>query len=166
MKSRFLIIALGLFAFACTSCTKTIYEETTIEKTVYEELHPTVVLMDVPQKSWNYSAQDNNNYFYATIQMPEITEDVFDKGLIKVYRTFDFDKKDATQIEMPYIRHKEFFAGKDEEGYDIWGFYTETVDYEIQIGKITICYTTSDFDYEIDETFVPEVMSFRAVIYK
>lgn len=118
------------------------------------------VLINVPQSKWAYSGQDNNNYFYATVDMPEITSAVFDKGLVKMYRTYNFDKTNASQLEMPYVRPVEGY----NESADEWYFYTETVDYEFGIGTMTICYTVSDFDYEIDEEFVPEAMQFRCVV--
>lgn len=123
------------------------------------------VIVNVPQASWEYSNLDNNNYFSATVDVPEITEDVFDFGLVKMYRVYDFDKTSATQMEMPYIRLNEWCMGDvDADGYDDWAFYTETVDYEFGIGTLTIFYTASDFDYEIDESFIPETMQFRCVV--
>jgi len=116
------------------------------------------VLINVAQDKWQYSNLDNNNYFVATVDMPEITERVFERGLIKVYRTYDFNSSDARQIELPNVAHKEvFFNGQ-------WVFYTETVDYEIGVGKIFIYFTANDFDYELNEEFVPDAMQFRAVI--
>ena len=113
----------------------------------------------VSQNAWQYSNLSNNNYFYAVVDMPEITEAVFDGGVIKMYRTFNYDTTDATQIEMPYVRHSEYNVSGDE-----WAFYTETVDYDYGIGDIYIYYRVSDFDYELDQSFVPETMNFRCVI--
>ena len=118
------------------------------------------VIVNVPQESWAYSDLKSNNYFSATVNVPEITEDAFDYGLIKTYRLFDYDKSTASQIEMPYIRLKEYFDNR----VDDWNFFTEEVDYEIGIGTITIFYTVSDFDYELDESFIPEDMQFRCVV--
>lgn len=123
------------------------------------------VIINVPESSWEYSDVDNNNYFSATVDVPEITEDAFDYGLIKMYRVYDYGKSTAAQVEMPYIRLKEWCPGDvDGDGYDDWYFYTEEVDYEIGIGGVTICYTASDFDYELDESFIPEAMQFRCVV--
>ncbi|MCQ2146294.1 MAG: hypothetical protein MJZ16_02130 [Bacteroidales bacterium] len=159
MRTRFLLFALSVLSlFAVSSCTK----EYVYENTYVEELHPTVVKITVEQNNWNYSSIDNNNYFYATVQMPELTKEVLEKGLFKVYRVFDENK----QMEMPYVRLNEYFAGTDDFGNDIWGFYTETVDTEFEVGKLTIYYTASDFDYEIDDQFVPVPMKFRFVMYK
>ncbi len=123
------------------------------------------ILINVTQASWNYTNVNDNNYFYATVDVPEITEKLFDNGVVKMYRTFDFDKASASQMEMPYTRQWEYKTGqKDSQGRDIYGFYTEQVDYEYTIGGITIYYTVSDFDYEIDQKFVPEAMQFRCVV--
>lgn len=143
----FTIAAIALFS----SCTKV----------VRETLDPQVVALNVPQDSWRYSYNDNNNYFFVEIDLPEMTDAAFRNGMIKMYRTFDFNSKNATQMEMPYVRLNEF---QYDDGS--WGFYTETVDYEFKVGTVTIFYTASDFDYELNETFVPEAMSFRAVIYE
>lgn len=124
-----------------------------------------VVMLTINQEDWYYSNIDNNNYFYCEFDMPEITEKAFDEGLIKMYRVYDYDTYDATQIEMPYVRLNEFCAGDvDGDGYDDWGFYTETVDYQFNIGSLMVCYTASDFDYELNEEYIPEAMQFRCVI--
>lgn len=116
------------------------------------------VLINVPQSKWQYSNNADNNYFYATVQMPEITEAAFDEGMIKFYRVYNFDKSDAAQIELPYVRAKEELI--NGQMY----FYTEMVDAEFGIGNATIYYTANDFDYEINKTYVPEAMQFRCVI--
>lgn len=113
--------------------------------------------LKVPQSSWNYSNLTDNNYFYAVVDMPEITGDVFDNGLIKVYRTYNFDSQNASQVELPYVRPIEYEYKGNRYSYE------EHVDYELFIGKIMICYTTSDFDYEANDSFVPEAMRFRIV---
>lgn len=117
------------------------------------------VQIGVPQSSWGYSYQDNNNYFYATVDMPEITKSILKTGLVKMYRVYDLGSRNEAQMEMPFTRLKE----EQVNGGD-WVFYTEAVDYEFSEGKITIFYTVSDFNYELDETFVPESMDFRCVI--
>lgn len=120
------------------------------------------VLISVPQSHWQYSGLADNNFFYAEVEMPEINGTVFDKGVVKMYRAINFYESNASQIELPYVRHKEYLAN-EEDG--TWGFYTETIDYEYQVGKIYVYYTASDFDYEIDGGyFCPEEMQFRCVI--
>ena len=117
--------------------------------------------IQINQNEWSYTNFDNNNYFYATINMPEITRDIYQHGNMMVYREYDQGTSSAAQTPLPYVRHKEFLA---DATTDEWYFYTETVDYEFTVGKMTIFYSVSDFDYEIDESFLPEQMNFRVFI--
>lgn len=119
-----------------------------------------VVLINVNQNMWAYSSVADNNYYYATVDMPEITDNVFKKGCVKMYRTFNFGQKNASQIEMPYVRlAEEVYDNGDKV------FYTETVDYEFGVGSLSIFYTASDFLYEFDPaSFVPDDMQFRCVV--
>lgn len=117
--------------------------------------------MDIDSDGWMYSDMDNNNYFWASFDMPEITEDVFDHGLIKIYRTYDYWTDNPVQLELPQVRQAEYQISGDN-----WGFYTEVIDYEIGIGSVTIFYTASDFDYELDVDFIPDPMHFRCVIIR
>lgn len=117
--------------------------------------------VQVNQNEWAYSNFDNNNYFFATINMPEITWDIYEHGNVMVYREYEPGTNSATQTPLPYVRHKEYLY---DQSTSTWGFYTETVDYEFTQGKLTIFYTASDFDYEIDTNFVPERMNFRVFI--
>lgn len=120
-----------------------------------------VVDLQVNQNEWAYSNTDNNNYFYATFSVPELTWDIYNNGLVKVYREWDTNTESAVQMELPYIRMHEYLA---DEATSTWGFYQEAVDYEFTQGKVNIFYTASDFDYEIDGTFIPETMHFRLIM--
>ena len=117
--------------------------------------------VQVNQNEWSYSNFDNNNYFYAIINMPEITWEIYQHANVMVYREYDQGTDAATQTPLPYTRHHEYLF---DEASGTWGFYTETVDYEYTKGKMTIFYTASDFDYEMNNTFVPEQMNFRVFI--
>lgn len=116
-----------------------------------------IVFINVNTDDWAYSDYDDNNYFYATVDMPEITKDIFDGGIIKMYRVFDYDTSNPVQIEMPFTRHKEEYVGPGEYDYVNW---TETLDYEFGVGSMNIFFTVSDFFYQ-DK---PESMRFRCVI--
>lgn len=124
------------------------------------------VLITVKSNQWVYSNTKDglNNYFYATVDMPEITQDVFKTGLIKMYRVWDWGSSSAVQMEMPFSRHNEEYWEDSETDEYGWNFYTESLDYEFGVGTMTICYTLSDFYYEIDEDYVPDQMQFRCVI--
>lgn len=116
--------------------------------------------VQINRNEWSYTNYSDNNYFYATISMPEITGDLYQHSNVMVYREYDPGTASATQTPLPSTHHYEYFIS-EEEG---WGIYTETVDYEFTVGKLTIFYTVNDFDYEVDETFVPEQMNFRVFI--
>ena len=115
-----------------------------------------IVYLNVDQAAWKYSGMFDNNYFVAQVKVPELTEDIFDGGIIKMYRTYDYDTRDAIQIEMPYVRPREFYEEGNPEPFR----YTEVVDYDFGIGYINIYFTVSDFYYEVK----PEAMTFRCVL--
>lgn len=114
------------------------------------------VMIDVPQISWKYSNIDRSNYFYATVQMPEIDQTVLRNGIVQVYRVLDYNTDYEVQQLLPFTLHDETEVG----GYN----WHESLDYEISLGLLTIYYTASDFDYELDTQFVPSAMKFRCVI--
>ncbi len=117
-----------------------------------------IIDLQVNQNEWKYSGYENNNFFVASFAMPEITANIYNNGLVQVYREYNTGTPDARQILLPQTRHNEVLVN------NTWVFYTETVDYEYGVGTLSIFYTASDFDYEINQTFVPEGMHFRAVL--
>lgn len=117
-----------------------------------------IVNINVPAASWKYSEQNNNNYFTAEIDVPEITEEAFDGGILNVYRTFNFDKSNASQQLLPSVRLVE------EPAQDGMYRYTESIDYEYGIGWLNIYYTLSDFAYDDSTIYDPKDMTFRLVL--
>lgn len=140
-----------------SSCTKEYYTEG-------DSLSIKTIIGNVAQGAWGYSNTANNNYFYATISVPEITKDVLHNGVVKVYRVYNFNQGNETHTELPFLLQQEYFYTDEETGKEMVGFYTSEVTAEISAGKVDIIYTESDFNYEIDETFVPEAMVFRIVV--
>lgn len=136
---------------ALTSCTK---------ENIYYQNDIQTFLIPVASNQWAYTNVNDNNCFIATVDMPEITESVMKTGMIKMYRVYDFGTSKETQVEMPYLLPLERYWEED----NFWEFYTEVVTYEISRGKITIFFTMTNFDYEIDETMSPDAMQFRCVI--
>lgn len=123
-----------------------------------------VIDLDVPQTAWGYTDPDNtkiNNYFFADFDIPELTWDIYDNGLVKVYREYNTGTNQARQIELPYTHYVEELV--DEATFTRY-FYCEHVDYEFTQGQLSIYYTASDFDYDLNTTFLPEAMHFRVVI--
>ncbi len=118
-----------------------------------------IIDLQINQNEWEYSNGANNNFFSATFSMPEITSHIYNNGLVQVYREYNTGTSQARQILLPQTRHNEVQLASGD-----WAFFTETVDYEYGVGTLSIFYTVSDFDYEINTSFVPETMHFRAVI--
>ena len=85
-----------------------------------------------------------------------LTEEIFDGGVVKMYRTFDYDSQYATQIEMPYVRLREEYPEGGGEPFR----YTELLDYDFGIETVNIYFTVSDFYYG----FKPGAMLFRCVL--
>ena len=122
-----------------------------------------IIDLSVSGNQWQYPGLDNNNYFMASFDIPELTQDIYDNGLVQVYREYDTGTANAVQLLLPNTRHKEF-SYVDDNGDTQWGFFSETTDYEYGVGKLNVFFTASDFDYEIDTTFNPEDMRFRLVL--
>lgn len=155
MKTGFTTILLAISALALSSCTYVTKEEGNGAVTVFKNID-----MHLGQNAWKYSYQDNNNYFYAEFDVPEIDRKMFDGGMVKMYRVYNYKTDKAAQYEMPFSNHVEWYSSED----NLWYFYNEKLDYEFSVGKVTVFYQVSDFNYEIDETFVPEAMEFRLVL--
>ena len=95
-----------------------------------------------------------NNFFYARANFPELTADLYKKANIQVYRVHD-----EYQHILPEVQHRE-----EQLSDGTWNFYTQTVDAVFGPGWIEFDVTHSDFQYEQDVTYVPEVMKFRVVL--
>ena len=118
--------------------------------------------VSVPASKWQYSNLGNNNYFYAFVEVPEITKTIFDKGEVKAYLVQDrHDNYYARKNLLPYVMHKET---TDLNGD--WIFYTETVDFTYGIGWVEFNFRASDFAYELNTAINPEGMEFDVVITK
>ena len=122
-----------------------------------------IIDLSASGSQWQYSNMNDNNYYIASFNMPEITQEIYDNGLVQVYREYDTGTDNAVQLLLPNTRHKEE-AIVNDEGDTVWLFYSETTDYEYGIGKLNIFFTCSDFEYELTPTIVPEDMHFRCVI--
>ena len=151
MKKVFLWLVLGLVLTGCTfhsnECT---HEMQTID-------------VFVSAADWQYTNYEgspyNNNYFYAVVEMPEITRQVFDKGEVKAYVVYDRNTSNAAKHILPYVRHYE-----EQLTDGSWNYYTETVDYFYGPGWVEFNYRASDFAYEDNVNINPMSMQFSIVI--
>jgi len=157
MRKLFTILSIALMAFAITSCRGPQGPKGEDGLVYYK-----VIDLQINQNEWGYSnhaLQYDNNYFYAAFDVPELTTYIYNNGIIKLYREYDYGTDKATQLEIPSNHYVE---KQDEAGN--WLFYTEYIDYEFTTGKLTVFYTRSDFNYEEDLTFTPEAMHFRLIM--
>ena len=119
------------------------------------------ITVRVKATDWKYSNQGNNNYFYAGVDVLEITSAVFEKGEVKAYLVKDrYDSYYARKHALPYVMHKEEYINGN------WIFWTETVDFTHGKGWVEFNFRASDFAYEEDVNINPEAMEFDIVITK
>lgn len=158
MKKVFLLALLALTLFSCGYNPKD-------EPFALQYTHRRIIDLEINRDKgeWQYTGLKDNNYFFAKFDMPEIDSNVYNNGTVQVYREQDYTTNNPIQTPLPTVRLSEYSV-EDENGNVTWYNYTETVDYEYGRGTLTIFYTVSDFDYELDETFVPETMRFRVVL--
>ena len=156
MKKVFLLSLLALTLFSCYNPKN--------EPFAMQYTHRKVIDLDVLSNEWRYSSQENNNYFVAQFKIDDINADVYNNGIVQVYREYDTGTNNATQILLPYVHHNEEYLGDDENGNQIWTFYTETVDCDYGYGLLNIYYTVSDFEYELNNSYMPTDMHFRVVL--
>ena len=145
---KFLLFALIVCMASCT----VVEQPSTTMKTITVKVDAT---------DWKYTDQGNNNYFYAGVDIPEITNMVFEKGEVKAYLVKDrYNSYYARKHALPYVMHKEEYLN------DNWIFYTETIDFTYGIGWVEFNFRASDFAYEENEKIKPEAMEFDIVITK
>lgn len=85
----------------------------------------------------DWYAAPNNSYYYADIKCAELTNEVYDWGIINVYLMDYYDTDDEIQIPLPYNK----YCGDEISNW------TETISFEIirKNNNIRIYYEPSDF---------------------
>ncbi len=89
--------------------------------------------------------------YYVDRSMPQITREVFDKGVVNVYLV-----RNGNSYETAYKNPLPYVVPLSEND----SYYFETVDFEYGVGWIRFYYTTSDFIYPTS----PSAMDFDVVI--
>ena len=119
------------------------------------------------RENWYYSDYTDpegrpyaSNFFYAQINIPELTQDIANNGSVQVYRIIN-----DVQHMLPLVQHREELTGTDPDtGELLYNYYTETINFCYGAGWIEIDLTQSDFFYEDDVTYTPDAMLFRVVL--
>lgn len=133
MKKLTLLV---LAVFSLMGCVKTQY----IERETGTKVNRKIIDLQVDPGDWIYSNLPDNNFYFASFDIPEITKDVYDNGIVNLYVEYQNNDGSYTMALMPAVRHMEEF---DEGGNQI--LYTATLDAEYSVGKLVIIYTASDF---------------------
>ena len=163
LKYPFLLIALLALATGCRK--EYITKEYITEQTIIQGLDMTLIDFNVQQKNWEVRAVENGyddeGYFEAVLEVPEITDKVVKEGKVMVDRIM-LDNNDYVFTPLPFtFTTKEYMDEDQTEPY----YYNTHIDFEWRKGSIHIYVTTSDlFTGPDDELIVPEAMSFRVAI--
>ena len=152
------ILLLLLTAIAMASCAlNPTYKE-------YYGSRVEVIHVNVGASDWKYTQvgtndQFNNNYFYAGVDMPELSQEVFEKGEVRAYLIMDSKNiAKARKHLLPYVLHVEELVNNQ------WIFYTQTIDFTYGIGWAEFNFRMSDFAYEENVNINPTAMEFDIVI--
>lgn len=156
MKQTIFFFSLVLVMVSCISNPTFVEQDGTTLETIK---------VKVNANEWAYTQQGtadqfNNNYFYAVVNAPEITEKVFDYGEVKAYAVFDrMNQTKARKHLLPYVLHVEEPTATGD-----WLYFTETYDFTYGIGWAEFNFRTSDFAYEDNVNINPPAMEFDIVI--
>jgi len=115
MKKVFFICFMAVFLTSC--------EKTTI---IDNGLLWRIVELRVPASDWRVG----DGFYFVNFTLPELSRDIYQNGLVQCY----IDYGNAQAI-LPLVRHHG-------DGEFLW---TQTIDYEYSINRITIFVTNSDF---------------------
>ena len=120
---------------------ETVYE--TVYETIYESNFKTLDLR-VRASDW----QDGGDYYYCTFNVPELTSQIYNYGVVTCYREYNKGTTNAYQLPLPQTIHN-VDAGDGT-------LYTSTIDFSFAVGLVEIVLTNNDFKY-----VAPERMDFR-----
>ena len=115
------------------------------KETVYESNFKTLDLR-VDANQWLFS--QDGDYYYCTFNVPELTSQIYNYGVVTCYREYNKGTTNAYQLPLPQTIHN-VDAGNG-------ALYTSTIDFSFAVGLVEIVLTNNDFMYD-----TPERMDFR-----
>jgi len=135
MKKTLLLFVIAVFVVSCNDSSK--------------DIQLNSLNLKAKSTDWVVNVdQDGLNRFYSChFNMPEITQGVFNSGLVNAYIVLD---NPTAQEALPYVRHFQNLAG------NLW---TQTIDFDYSLGGINVYVTNSDFAVD-----PPADMNFRVVV--
>ena len=103
----------------------------------------TIINQTVTYNDW----QQDGNALSVNIAVPELTKEIYDGGMMKVFLVFE-----NYMNELPCTRYRSYKI-QDSDGNDVLdgnnnptlGYYSQTIDVDFMVGAIKIYITNSDF---------------------
>lgn len=139
MKSKFFLA--GLMALVLVSC-----QDNTPCK-----YHSMTIDLIAKQADWEFDKDEQ--LFYCSFNVPEITNHVYNYGNWTICREYNAGSKNAYQVALP---SSEFMTDTLNNG--TVEYYTRYTDYRLGVGGVDIQVTNSDYLYSSQK---PEDMIFR-----
>lgn len=117
-----------------------------------------IIDLRVNQADWNFD--DQTGQYYCHIAVPDITEEIYNKGHFTVCREFEKGKTSAYQVPLPMSMFMSETIPVNTPYY-----YTQALDYVVGIGYTDIQLTNSDYYYDSEGMPVPpDTLRFRMVL--
>lgn len=139
MKKLSVLFAVLLMAFGFSSCE------------YHNEYKNTTINLDLHINSADWQWSEKGEYYYYTFSVPEMTNTIYNKGIVVVYREYNKGKSNAYQISLPRI-----FPMTDSGSGEV---YSQIVDFSYLPQQVEIAVTNSDLKYDLKTN--PESMDFR-----
>ena len=116
-----------------------------------------VIDLEANNSHWVY----DNGAYRATFDIPELTLDAYNNGMVNCYAEFNTGSNNAYQELLPFIYFNQYTDAETGEVFN----WSRLLDYDYTVGSLTIYYTNNDFNYIITGSD-PETGSwhFRLVI--
>ena len=150
MKATKFLLSLLVVSLLAGGCTN----KYVTEEYILEGLDMTLIDFTVKNNNWGYREVEYGNedegYFEAILEVPEITKDVIEQGVVMVYRRFN-DGGSTIWTPLPAQRTE-----KTSDGL----YYTTFVDFEYSLGRVNIFVTATDLYAGVK----PGDMTFRVAI--
>ena len=148
------IFPLAVLVLLVTGCNKEYVTRQFITQQVIGGMDMSLIDFEVKNDNWAVREVENGNddegYFEAVLEVPEITRNVIEQGVVMVYRRFN-DGGSVIWTPLPAQRTE-----KTEDGL----YYTTFVDFEYSLGRVNSFVTATD----LYAGATPGDMSFRVAI--
>lgn len=137
---RFLIPLAAVLLMA-TGCTKEYVTKQYVTQQVVGGMDMSLIDFEVKNENWTQRLVENGNddegYFEAILQVPEITDEVIQKGLVLVYERLEGGNNSIWTPLPAQITNRTTVDGNPFN-------YTTFTDFEYQKGQVNVYVTTTD----------------------